>query len=89
MKDIKTLFLFWNYFGRMKFDAVHTVTPKAGLLGVFAARLANTNNRVHVFTGQVWHTKTGAFRKLLKIISMIGYGKNQCLLEWQQVLLCQ
>ena len=52
----------------MKFDAVHTVTPKAGLLGVFAARLANTNNRVHVFTGQVWHTKTGAFRKLLKII---------------------
>tara|TARA_B100000795_G_C22793833_1_gene438336 strand:- start:602 stop:1744 length:1143 start_codon:yes stop_codon:yes gene_type:complete len=68
MKDIKTLFLFWNYFSRMKFDAVHTVTPKAGLLGVFAARLANTNNRVHVFTGQVWHTKTGAFRKLLKII---------------------
>ena len=52
----------------MKFDAVHTVTPKAGLLGVFAARLANTNNRIHIFTGQIWHTKTGLFRQVLKII---------------------
>tara|TARA_B110001450_G_scaffold154738_1_gene144337 strand:+ start:1065 stop:2204 length:1140 start_codon:yes stop_codon:yes gene_type:complete len=68
VKDIKALFLFWNYFNLMKFDAVHTVTPKAGLLGVFAARLANTNNRIHIFTGQIWHTKTGLFRQLLKII---------------------
>tara|TARA_B110000046_G_C13025697_1_gene413931 strand:+ start:9226 stop:10362 length:1137 start_codon:yes stop_codon:yes gene_type:complete len=68
VKDIKALFLLWKYFNHMKFDLVHTVTPKAGLLGVFAARLARTNNRIHIFTGQVWHTKTGLFKRLLMIL---------------------
>ena len=64
-KDIGALFLLKKYFRKMEFDVVHTVTPKAGLLGVFAARLANVKKRIHIFTGQVWHTRTGAFKKML------------------------
>jgi len=64
-KDIRALLSLKNYFKKMNFDVVHTVTPKAGLLGIFGARLANVKKRIHIFTGQVWHTKTGAFKKML------------------------
>jgi glycosyltransferase involved in cell wall biosynthesis len=65
LKDLRSLFLLLTYFNQAKFDAIHTVTPKAGLLGVFAARLANVKIRIHIFTGQVWHTKAGLFKQLL------------------------
>jgi glycosyltransferase involved in cell wall biosynthesis len=65
LKDLKALFLLRSYFKKMSFDAVHTVTPKVGLLGVLAARLAGVKMRTHIFTGQVWHTKTGLFKKFL------------------------
>jgi glycosyltransferase involved in cell wall biosynthesis len=64
-KDLISLFLLRKYFRYKKFAAVHTVTPKAGLLGVFAARLVNVNKRIHIFTGQVWYTKTGLLKKML------------------------
>lgn len=47
-------------------DAVHTITPKAGLLGMLAAWLARVPVRVHSFTGQVWVTRRGPMRWLLK-----------------------
>jgi glycosyltransferase involved in cell wall biosynthesis len=46
--------------------AVHTITPKAGLLGMLAAWLARVPVRVHSFTGQVWVTRTGFMYWLLK-----------------------
>lgn len=66
--DTKTLFALRKYFKEEQFDAVHTVTPKAGLLGVLGARLAGTKKRIHIFTGQVWHTKKGIFKRLLMFI---------------------
>jgi glycosyltransferase involved in cell wall biosynthesis len=65
IKDFRTLLSLRTYYKEMKFDAIHTLTPKVGLLGILAARLAGTKKRVHIFTGQVWHTKKGPFRKLL------------------------
>lgn len=65
-KDIKALFALRNYLAKMEFDAVHTVTPKAALLGILAAKLAHIKIRIHIFTGQVWHTKKGIFKSLLK-----------------------
>lgn len=47
-------------------DAVHSVTPKAGLLTMAAARLAGVPERIHCFTGQVWATRRGISRMLLK-----------------------
>ena len=64
--DLKILFvLYWRFlFGR--FNAVHTITPKAGLLGMIAAWAARVPLRIHSFTGQVWVTQTGLMRWLLK-----------------------
>lgn len=64
--DVKALLQLRKYFSKMKFDAVHSVTPKAGLLTAMAAKMAGVKHRIHIFTGQVWATKTGAMRTLLK-----------------------
>ncbi|MBO6827504.1 MAG: glycosyltransferase [Sneathiella sp.] len=56
---------------RGKFDIVHSITPKAGLLASIAGLLARCPVRVHTFTGQVWATKKGASRWLLKTIDKI------------------
>lgn len=45
---------------------VHSVTPKAGLLAMLAARWCRVSIRLHMFTGQVWVTRTGLFRLMLK-----------------------
>ena len=67
-QDLKALLELRSYLKKMRFDAVHTVTPKAGLLGILAARLSGVKNRIHIFTGQVWHTKKGVFRSLLMFL---------------------
>jgi glycosyltransferase involved in cell wall biosynthesis len=67
-KDLAALFSLIKYLKEMQFDAVHTVTPKAGLIGILAAKLAGIRVRIHIFTGQVWHTKKGIFKILLKNI---------------------
>ena len=67
-KDLRTLVSLRAYFRKMKFDAVHTVTPKVGLLGILAARLAGVDKRIHIFTGQVWHTKKGWFKRFLMLL---------------------
>lgn len=64
--DLKTLFQLVVLFHRHRFEAVHSITPKAGLLGVLAALMARVPVRVHTFTGQVWVTRQGPMRWLLK-----------------------
>ena len=51
INDLRTLFYLYTYFKKMKFDAVHTITPKASLLGILASRLALVSNRIIIFTG--------------------------------------
>jgi glycosyltransferase involved in cell wall biosynthesis len=63
--DIKTLwFLYWHFM-RNDLSAVHTITPKAGLLGMAAAWMARVPLRIHSFTGQVWVTHRGPMRWIL------------------------
>lgn len=69
--DFKALLQLRTYFSKMKFDAVHSVTPKAGLLGSTASRLAGIKVRIHIFTGQVWHTRTGMFKNLLMFLDRV------------------
>ena len=50
--DLITLYRLWSYFRKEKFDIVHTNTPKPGLLGQLAAKLAGTPiiiNTIHGF----------------------------------------
>lgn len=66
LKDIKSLFCLIREFSKNRYDAVHSVTPKAGLLAMLAAFICRIPVRTHTFTGQVWVTKTGIKRKFLK-----------------------
>jgi glycosyltransferase involved in cell wall biosynthesis len=54
-----------------QFDVIHTLMPKSGLLGMIAGRLAGTPLRFHTFTGQVWATRSGPMRALLKTMDRV------------------
>lgn len=63
--DLKSVFELRAYFKKMQFSVIHSVTPKAGLVNAIAGWLAGVKNRVHIFTGQVWHTHKGISKFLL------------------------
>lgn len=69
--DLKALIKLTRYFRKEKFDAVHSVTPKAGLLTAIAGKMANVPVRTHIFTGQVWATRQGAMRRMLKAFDRV------------------
>lgn len=69
--DIRALVSLWRLFRRHRFDAVQSITPKAGLLSMTAARVARIPVRVHWFTGQVWATLRGIPRHGLKLIDRL------------------
>lgn len=50
---------------------VHTMTPKAGLLGMLAARICGVPVRMHTFTGLVFPTATGIKKRLLMLTDRI------------------
>jgi glycosyltransferase involved in cell wall biosynthesis len=54
-----------------KFDLVHTIMPKSGLIGMLASALARIPVRVHTFTGQVWANKKNIKRTALKIFDKL------------------
>jgi len=66
LKDLRTLIALIRIFRSSQFEIVHSVTPKAGFLGMAAARIAGVPHRFHWFTGQIWVTKTGIKRRLFK-----------------------
>ena len=58
-------------FKQNKFDSIHSVTPKAGLISMLAGFVAKIPIRIHTFTGQVWATKRGTFKLLLMTMDRI------------------
>lgn len=90
--DIKALLALYKLFKKEKYDCVHSVTPKAGLLTATGAWLSRVPKRVHIYTGQVWATRKGVMRLLLKIMDKItalldtnllvdGEGQRQFLIK--------
>ena len=69
--DAKSLWKLFLFFKKEKFDVVHSFTPKAGLLTQIGSFLARSPIRFHTFTGQVWSTKTGIARTLLKHLDKV------------------
>ncbi len=65
-QDLSALRVLVGLFRQHNFDIVHSVSPKAGLLAMFAAMLAGVRHRVHTFTGQVWVTRRGWRRWMLR-----------------------
>lgn len=66
LSDIRSLIELYRHFRTHRYDAVHSITPKAGLLAMFAAFMAGIPLRIHCFTGQVWATRHGIAREMLK-----------------------
>lgn len=71
INDVKTLYKLWRHFANNHYHAVHSVTPKAGLIAMLASKLARVKHRTHTFTGQVWVTKKGISRLILKLIDKL------------------
>lgn len=69
--DLLALFEIIRYFRRYRFDGIFSVTPKAGLLSMMAGAITRIPVRIHIFTGQVWATKRGPMRFLLKSIDSL------------------
>ena len=71
--DIHVLFQLIKLFRREHFNTVHSIMPKTGMLAMLAARLAFVPVRIHTFTGQIWVTKRGVKRLILKFFdNLIG-----------------
>lgn len=71
LQDLKSLWHLYRYFRHEQPDMVHSLTPKAGLLGMMAAKMAGVPLRVHTFTGLVWPARKGIIRHILKTTDRI------------------
>lgn len=69
--DVLALLALLRVFRQEKFDCVHSLMPKAGLLAMLAAWFVRIPVRIHIFTGQVWFAKTGVIRAMLKYMDRV------------------
>lgn len=66
LSDFRSLIALVKLMRREKPHIVHSVTPKAGLLCMLAARMAGVPVRIHSFTGLLFPTSKGIRRMILK-----------------------
>ena len=69
--DLVVLIKLILYLRGEKFDLVWAVAPKAGLLGMLAARIANIKARLFLFQGEYWASRTGLWRVFLKLMDKV------------------
>lgn len=63
--DLRCLWQLYRFFKKEKPDIVHSHTPKGGLLGMLAARMAGVKIRVHTVAGLRYVTTKGFSRRIL------------------------
>lgn len=71
--DIYSFLEILNYLRKENVSIVYSITPKGGFLGIVAAKILNIPVRIHNYTGQVWVTKKGIFRYILKKLDKLIY----------------
>ena len=69
--DFLSLIKLAKLFRKLKPDIVHTHTPKAGLIGMWAAKLAGVPIRLHTIAGLPWMEYKGPVRFILKIVEKL------------------
>ena len=74
IKDLVSLWKLYKVIKKEKPFIVHSHTPKAGTLGMMAAKLAGVPNRLHTIAGLPLLVATGAKRKLLDFVEKITYA---------------
>lgn len=71
LQDLISLWKLYILFKKEKPGIVHSITPKAGLLSMLAAKLAGVPVRIHTFTGLIFPSKTGFLQKVLIIMDRL------------------
>lgn len=64
-KDLVSLYRLILLFRKEKPSVVHSMTPKAGLLSMLAAKITSVPVRIHTFTGLIFPTSVGLKRRVL------------------------
>lgn len=87
LKDLVSLIRLYKLFRREQPDIVHSITPKAGLLSMLAAKMAGVPVRIHTFTGLIFPSKRGIFQKLLiSMDRLLCWSATHIIPEGQGVL---
>ncbi|MBA3985862.1 MAG: glycosyltransferase, partial [Flavobacteriales bacterium] len=73
LQDLKAVWQLYRLFRKEKPHIVHTHTPKAGIVGMLAAKLAGVPHRLHTVAGLPLLEATGGKRKLLDAVEKITY----------------
>lgn len=74
IQDLRSLWEMYSYFKKEKPEIVHTHTPKAGLIGMMAAKLAGIKIRLHTVAGLPLMEATGNKRKVLNFVEKLTYS---------------
>jgi len=74
LQDLKTLFQLYKFLKKEKPQIVHSHTPKAGTIGMLAAKLAKVPNRLHTVAGLPLLEATGFKRKILNLVEKVTYA---------------
>jgi glycosyltransferase involved in cell wall biosynthesis len=74
LKDLKALFLLYRFLRKEKPQIVHSHTPKAGTVGMLAAKLAGVPVRLHTIAGLPLMESRGIKRFLLNTVEKITYS---------------
>ncbi len=74
LQDLKCLFKLISIFRKEKPGIVHTHTPKAGLLGMLAAKICGVKTRIHTVAGLPLMVEKGLKYQLLKFIEKLTYA---------------
>lgn len=71
LRDLKALIRIYKIFRKEKPFIVHTHTPKAGLLGMLAGKLARVPHRLHTTAGLPLLVYSGLYRKVLNAMERL------------------
>jgi glycosyltransferase involved in cell wall biosynthesis len=74
IKDIKSLWSTYRFLRKEKPQIVHTHTPKAGIVGMLAARMAGVPHRLHTVAGLPLMEVTGMKRQVLDLVEKLTYA---------------
>ncbi|PIF60664.1 glycosyltransferase family 4 protein [Flavobacterium sp. 11] len=74
LKDFKSLWELYKILKKEKPLIVHSHTPKAGIVGMLAAKLAGVPYRLHTVAGLPLMEATGSKRKLLDFVEQLTYN---------------
>lgn len=73
IQDLVCLWQLYSLIKREQPDIVHTHTPKAGLLGMIAAKLAGVKVRIHTLAGIPFMAAEGGMKGVLERVEKLTY----------------